>query len=321
MPPIIRGAEIQFRFRKMTNIEATPAGGTYQAFHAYSENFQPGEGLVDDDELGGSRHNLVDPTQQAKDLPNPSGSMTVPLDRNQIGYWLSSMWGAPTTTGAGPNYQHVWRSGLTAPGLVSIEMPLAANLVRIADAGCVSGLRLDMGDQGGFRKAELDFALRSVRQLGAALSASVTPAPARDKIAAWRGVCKINGVNLGNVLGGNVQMGNGAFFERYFDDSEWPSAVEIGRPMFSASPQLRVRSDAAAMLAQFDGVTPFAFELLFQVSANQSLKIEAPNVVASPVIPSSQGLGPMDVTPTFMASQTASAAMLTITLNNQTASY
>ena len=319
MPPIIRGVEAQGRFIKVNAVAELGAGGAYQSFNFYSDNFQPGEGLVDDDEIGGDRHNLVDPTQQVKDLPNPSGQLTVALDRRQIGYWLTSMWGAPNTTGVGP-YTHVWRSGGTEPGLIGFELPLANEIFRIADAAAISQMTLNLADQGGVRQVQMDAVLRSVRRLNAALSASVTAAPERDKVGGGEGVLKINDVALGSVLGGQMTLSNGASGERYLDDSAYISAIEIGKPSFTLAPQIRVRQGAGALLDQFDGVTPFSAELVFAKGAN-SLAFKATNVVAAPVLPSPQNISGMEVTPTFMASQTSSAPMVEITLVNDVESY
>ena len=322
MAPIVRGSEVQYRFKKVTAVEETPSGGDYQSFHAYSETFQPGEGLVDDDELGGARHNAIDPTQQVSDLPNPSGGMQVALDLNQIGFWLTSMWGAPTTDNADdPVYEHVWESGGDTPELVTIEVPFASAFVKAVDAHCVSQMNINFAPEGGIRRVDMTMVGRSVRRLAAALSATTTAAPARDKMSGWAGLVKINGTNFGNVLGGQVQMGNGAFAERYLNDTEWPSGIEIGRPSFQATPQIRVRSDAAGMLDLFDGVTPFTFELLFQKTADKLLRFYCPNVVAPKVLPSAAQIGGLDVSPTFMASQTDAAPMLTVTARNAVAAY
>jgi hypothetical protein len=48
-----------------------------------------------------------------------SGDITVPVDKRYFGYWLKALFGAPTTTGAGP-YTHVYKVDDTAcqPSLV-----------------------------------------------------------------------------------------------------------------------------------------------------------------------------------------------------------
>ena len=319
MPRILRGAGAAGRFTKQNSVSELAAGGTFQSFNFYSDTFAPGQGLVDDNELGAGRHNEVDPTQQAEDLPNPTGQITVALDRNQIGYWLTSMFGAPTSDGAGP-YTHEWTSAVLEPQLLGLELPLSNEIFRIVDALAVSQMSFSLAPEPGYRSVTLDTVVRSVRSRNAALSASVEAAPVRDKARGGKIQIKVNDTLFGNVLGGQAQIGNGAFGERYADGDEYFSAIEIGTPSFSVSPQIRVRSGALTMLQLFDGKTPFTLELIFAEGAN-SLSIKASNMVAAPVIPSPQNVGGLEVTPQFMGSQTADAPMLTITLVNDVESY
>ena len=319
MTRVLRGTEGQARFVSQASVAALGAGGTFQAFRFYSESFQPGQGLVEDEELGGGRNNLYDPTQQAPDLANPSGGMSVALDLQEIGYWLTSMLGAPDTTGSDP-YTHVWTSAVSAPQLFGLELPIAGEIFRIVDAMAVSGMSINLGDEAGYRRVQLDTIQRSVRNLGSALSASVTDVVAREKLTGTAGVLKVNGTNFGNVLGGQMSFGNGAYSERYMDNSEFISAIETGVPSFSLSPQIRVRSGALSMLNMFDGKTPFSAELVF-AKGSHSLSFLAPNVIAPAVSPGVAGPGGLDVSPQFMASQTDSAPMVTVTLVNDVASY
>lgn len=324
MAPIIRGNEVDIRVKTAATIAAASGGTGWQSLNMYTENFQPGQGLVNDDELGGSRNNLVDPVPKALALPSPSGSMQIPLDRNQLAFWLSSMFGPPVTTGASNPYTHTWTTAQTTPRMLHIEMPFAAAWLKMADAQVVSQMAIDLADIDGYRKADLTFLGRSVRKIAAAVSASPAAAPARDKIAGGKGVIKINGTQFDNILGGQFTIGNGAFNERYLDDSDWPGAVEIGQPTVSCTPEIRVRNDQSAMLDLFDGVTPFTFELLYQVSASQLLRFYCPWMIAPPVQPSANGIGAMSVSPQMEGAQkttATSAPMCTISLLNATASY
>jgi hypothetical protein len=47
-----------------------------------------------------------------------SGDITVPVDEMAFGYWLKAFCGAPTTTGTGEPYTHVFKPGITQPSLV-----------------------------------------------------------------------------------------------------------------------------------------------------------------------------------------------------------
>lgn len=318
--PIIRGAEVSVRLVKVTDVVETPGSQTMQALHMYSETVTPGEGTVEDEELGSDQHNKIDPSSFAPALPNPSGGISVPLDLAQFGHWLRSMFGAPTTTGSAPDYTHVFNSGGNQPGLVTLEFP-TGNLFRVFDACCPSQMSMDLAPVDGFRKVDFTLVGRSVRRPSATLSSTITAAPTRDKVLGHIGVVKINDVQVGNILGGNFQVATNAFMERYTADTKWPSAVEIGRPSLQCTPQLRVRQDIASTLALFDGVTPFKLEILFQKSATRSLSLVCNRVTAEPVLPQSNGLGPMEITPTFKGAQTGAAPMLIATLKNAVATY
>jgi hypothetical protein len=320
--PAIRGIEATLNMKKTASFAEASGATTWQKLNYYSERFDPGQSVISDPEIGGNRHNPTDPLQGVKARPNPSGALQVAADLNQLGFLLSLLMGNPVTDDAAdPVFEHVWTSGKTAPNLAHFEVGYASGLYKIADAFTVSQITLGFADEDGTRKVDCTMMGRSVRFPVAALASSPTATPARDKLSGTKGLLKIGGVALGNVLGGSFTLGNGAFTETYMDDSEWAGAVEIGEWMCSLSPEIRFRSEQAALLSSFDGSTPFAVELLYQLSADRLLKIELPNVIANPVAPSAGNLGMMSVTPTFMASQTDAAPMATVTIRNAVAAY
>ena len=47
-----------------------------------------------------------------------SGDVVVPVDSTAFPYWLKAMFGAPTTTGSGPTYEHVFKVGDSMPSEV-----------------------------------------------------------------------------------------------------------------------------------------------------------------------------------------------------------
>ena len=58
-----------------------------------------------------------DPVEPFDGNIDVGGDIVVPVDAIAFGYWLKAMFGAPTTTGAGP-YQHVFKIGNTQPSMV-----------------------------------------------------------------------------------------------------------------------------------------------------------------------------------------------------------
>jgi len=59
---------------------------------------------LEDDVLNGRR----DPLKPSQGITDVQGNITVPVDKNYFPYWLKAMFGAPTTSGAGP-YTHVFK--------------------------------------------------------------------------------------------------------------------------------------------------------------------------------------------------------------------
>jgi hypothetical protein len=324
MAPIIRPHERTLNVKKTSAIEVASGATNWQALHALDLTLDPGSSLVDENEMGGVRHNAVDPTQQVLGLPNPSWNANVVFDLNQIGWWLRSLAGGVTSEEDGETgvYDHVFTSGGQAPGLLHIENRLAAGLFTFGDSLAVSQMVFNFADEDGSRKIQLSGVGRSVRTpVVTGVSETPAAAPARAKVPGGKGLLKVNGSNYADIVGGNCTLGNGAYTERYFDDSEWPGAIECGMPSAGAAPELRVRNDMATRLATFDGITPFDAELIFQLTADLRLSIVFPQVVANPVTPRPSGANAMSVTPSFMASQTDAASMWTATLRNAIAAY
>ncbi len=321
-----RGSEVLARFKKSASFADADAGA-YQAYHFYSESLDPGVGLEPDEELGGSdRHNANDPTQPTEGLANPAGPMRVPLDLNQIGYWLASALGGLTSTEDDGVYTHAGASGKDEVGLMHHELVNFAGYYRIASAFAVTGFTIPLEPVGGFRVIDLTTIGRSVVRRPTALSTSILASPARAKAQGYRGLVKIDGVEADNILGGSFSFSNNAQTERYLKDTKWPGGIVMGTPTASLSPRVRVRKDVvSAWLSKFDGVTPFTAEYLLPFAPNVSLSLKLSNCVAPQIEAVPNGSGLYEIAPQITASQKRDPAdplpMLSATLINAIVSY
>jgi len=319
MPPILKGTQAEFSILEQSTAATLPSGNWVNA-NFYTENFQPGEGLVADPELGGSRNNPVDPLDPVSGLPNPSGNLKVPFDLNQLGLYLKSLLGAPATSGA-TNFTHVFTSGKETVNTLAAQFKLGTDVFKIAEFFAISSAQFNLAPEDGYRTIDLTTVPRRVYDAASNQAGTPTAVAARSKVVGSIGVCRFNSTLAANVLGGSATIENGAAGERYADDASYISAIDPGDPSFKSSPEIRVRQGAwSALKALFDGKTPFAFEQEFQINANSSLLIAAPRCFATIVIPEINGPAGVAVTPEIMASQSASAPMLTVTLKNQIAS-
>lgn len=322
-----RGIETQISMKPTTTFGVAAGGTGWKKLNIYAEGFDPGEGVVDDPELGGDRNNLTDPLQGTPTRPQPSGSLDVALDLNQIGYILSLLCGQPVTDDTDdPVFEHVWTSGQLEPGLAHFEIQQAAAFFKMGDAWTASQISMNLGDEDGYRRVQATMMGRSVRVLNAGVAVSPAAVPVRQKLRAVVGKIQTGATlgaltDLGNVLGGNFTFGNGAFTENYFDDSQWSGSVQIGNYSCSVNPQIRFSDAHYALVNSWDSTTPFAVRMIFEKSADLRMQIDMPNVIANRVLPKAAGVDMMDMSPVFMASQTASAPMCTITIRNQVESY
>lgn len=326
LQPVARGSEVLARFKKSATFTDADAGA-YQAYHFYSESLAPGIGLEPDEELGGSdRHNAIDPTQPTEGLASPAGPMRVPMDMNQIGYWLASCLGGFTSTEDEGVFTHVGRSGKDDVGYMHHELVNFAGYYRIASAFAVTGFTIPLEPVGGFRIVDLTTIGRSVVRRNTALSTSILANPARAKAQGYRGLVKINGVEADNILGGSFSYNNNAQTERYAKDTKWPGGVVMGTPTASFSPRVRVRKDVvSAWLSLFDGATPFTVEYLLPFATDVSLSLKLENAVAPQTEAVPNGAGLYEIAPQITASQkrddSSPLPMLTATLINSIASY
>jgi len=321
MPAPLRGSETAFRLATQPTPGTLPAGN-WNIGHFYSESFEPGQALEQDPELGGVRHNAVDPTDPVPGLDAPSGTLSVPLDLNQIGHYLKSLLGDPVTTGVGPDYTHTFTSGKDVLPALALEFANGADLFKEIEYAVITQASFDLATEGGYRKIDLSTLPRRVYEETATQAGVPVAAPSRAKVPGKIGLARFNGTLAANLLGGSVNIANGAEGERYADDSAFFGSIDPGDPSFTAQPEIRVKKTLwASLKTLFDGVTPFAFEVEYQLSATSTLILTAPRCFAGIVVPAMDGPGMTSVTPDIRAAQDATNPMLTVVLKNQVASY
>lgn len=324
-PP--RGIEVTMNYKKAASFAEASGSSGFTKLPYYSEGFRSGNNVTEDPEIGGTRYNLGDPLQGIKTRPSPTGALDVAADLNHLGIYLQLMMGDPVTEDADdPVFEHEFESGKDSIGLGHFEFGFGTNLYKIADAFTVSQLTMDLADNDGYRRIQAQLAGRSVRFPVPALAVTPADMPPRAKLLATVGKLQIGPnfgalVDLGNVLGGQLTLANGAYTENYLDDTPWAGAVLPGAWTGQLTPELRFTRDQLSLLSSFDGETPFVGRLIMQKSADLRVQWDFGNIVANSVEPVVGGTGTMSVQPTFMLSQSATAPMCKVTLRNAVEAY
>lgn len=104
-----------------TTFKTSPGSPNTTRLPIYSCSVKPSQMPQVTNLLQGIR-NPSSPTYGEIDV---TGDIVVPMDHIGFGYWLTAIFGAPTTTGASDPYTHVWKVGTSQPSFL-IERAFAS---------------------------------------------------------------------------------------------------------------------------------------------------------------------------------------------------
>lgn len=318
--PTPRGKTANLLFADQADF-ATPASGNYTSTPFYTENLGDGEPLESDPLLGTARTNNRDQTKPAPGLVTMGGDIVVPMDVNHLPYWLTMLFGAPTTSGAGP-YDHVFTSGGETLPYRTIEIEKRAGAAFFQNVGLLAaGFSFDTARAGGFRQATINLLGRSQTKLGAT-GGGVPAAPlALGQLPGAVGLMRIDSVEAANFLGGSFNYQNNPTPNDDLTGDKYLAGYSLDEDATcGGSNRVRYVNDAYYdIMAAGD---PVALELEFSISANATLLLAMPAVrfEKGPFAPIN-GPGGLEAEFNWRAEQTDSAAMLTVTVTNQIASY
>ena len=99
-----RGSEVPIGIDFETTYGSDPGSPALVQVPYISESITANRAQNEDDSIDGRR----DPKRPSQGNTDVSGNIVVPVDKNYFPYWLKAMFGAPTTTGAGP-YTHEYK--------------------------------------------------------------------------------------------------------------------------------------------------------------------------------------------------------------------
>jgi hypothetical protein len=177
--------------------------------HFYDLTVPPQNEPQPDDVLGGGFHNSVDERPAAPDIDRASATVAWPLDLVQIGWALTELLGAPTTTGAGP-YVHTFTSAGASIPTTSLERKLNTGAFDGAVGLVARSLQFPVGSDRGYARVQGQyFARQSLEQYDAALVGATTVTPTlASRVPRAVGVISRDGSPLGHILSGEVTLTN-----------------------------------------------------------------------------------------------------------------
>lgn len=300
---------------------ATPATGNYTSTPFYTEGLGESEPLTSDPLLGTTRNNNRDQTAPAPDLVTMGGDIVVPMDANHFPYWLTMLFGAPVSSGAGP-YTHVFTSGGEVLPFRTIEIEKRAGAAFFQNIGCLaSAFSFDTARAGGFRQVTVSLVGRNQVKLSS--SGGGTPAAQLGlaQIPAAKGLMRIDSVDAAHFLGGSFNYANNPSPDESLTGDQYLAGYTLDEDA-TLGGSSRVRYVTDGYYDIMAAGTPVALELEFELSANAKILFAMPEVLFekgsfAPI----NGPAGLEADFTWRANQTDAAPMLTVTVTNQIASY
>ncbi len=264
------------------------------------------------------------PPELVDGLREASGELRVALDLETIGWHLTNLLGAPTTSGSGP-YTHVWALGQTPPPFVAFEVGhrgLATPLYTRASGFVYQQMSIDSAKRGGSQ--DVRFGLLGGRTVKAAATLDADPVErAAVQIArAYQGTISIDGTAAASVVEFSARLSNGlAADQSLINGTPDPAAVDPVEPV-SADGNLRVRFRDFTLYDAAKAGTLLRVDQVWSLSASRSLTLTWRNVRLGEETPRVEGAGVVEIGfPWRLAAPPAGQAPLTATLVNGRASY
>ena len=279
-----------------------------------SADIGPSQGLLTDNILGLGRS----PSEVGRDVVDVGGSIQIPVDVRNIGFWLRGLLGDPTSTPGSPN-THAYASGGSSVEALSIEVqhPAPGPAENFLNLGCKIGSM-------GFNFQPSGLAEASVEVIGMSSSNSGTPhdsggvdALAVTRFNQFQGSIEVGDSVLGNVTGATMNFSNGLEPVRVISTNQGVAGVDELKE--SLTGDLTVRFDDTVILDLAEAGTKSKLELIYTIDANEKLHFTINEVIFARVPQSVSGEGGVEATYTWQANKPSSGNMLDCVLTNDQA--
>jgi hypothetical protein len=312
---VASGANTRIALKKQTTA-GVAATGNFILIPAVSLRMGQQQTFLPNDLIGQGR----DPARPSRDVSETTGQAVLPVDLRAIGYWLSMIFGAPITTGAGP-YTHEWRSGGLATDLYSIEQQhpdLATPRYFLNKDVTGDGFDLELAPNG---QLQMTFDLSYGAQTPSSSSGAGTPTSvAVVRFSQFENYINLNGTALGKIVRARMPFRNQLDKIRYVGGAGAVGDTAPGSTESRGQLTARFADNTLVQLALDQ--TTFSLEVGFEKSASQKLsfKLEQAEIATTGSPPA--GAGAIELVLDLIGSKAASPSrMMTVTLINDIASY
>lgn len=322
IPASERGRAVVTRIGFQTDKDTI--AGAWQPVRFYDLTSGMDRPLAQDDQLGVALQNARDAGLARLGLPGGSLRRVAPLNLAEIGWWLSLGMGRANPTGSGSNYVHVFTSGAGPKDLATLVQGWASGdwSWDLGVALSAFTIRAQKGENPGRIDMTL-IGLADADNQSAAPAGTVAAAYGADQsFSDWRWRALIDDVLVGDALGLDLTCDFGVERVQGMSGDEWPTMQHFGDTKVSGSFRLYGRAASIRDL----GLAGTASKLTLAAThpddpTNRLIQFDMLNTQYSKPQRSVSGPGMMSADFSFMSSQDASNAQLTVTLKNGVSTY
>lgn len=295
--------------------ESTPPSGNWLRLPIVSADLGGTQDLVAETTLSRALgRNAPEPFHNNLEVPI---SVEVPMDRGNLGFWLTLMFGAATTTGAGP-FTDVWtpRSAGTALPTASLEGRIASAAVtrfHLRSAVKANTLAIRVDPTAGLQTMSVGLIGRAATDSASSVAGTPTTATFLGHLK-QRWVVSVDNIAVGNVTGLELNISNGLDPYMTVRDQPTGAAFAIDEGALEITGSFTFRSADSRFFDDAEALTSRELTLLNTIATNDHLTLDMGNVfLARPSAPV-QGPGAIQQTVRFRAAfDTSDTTMFTAT--------
>jgi hypothetical protein len=302
-------------YGKKESAYGTAPGGNFIQLPFYSFSLDTEQGRTAPTVIGVGT--TRDPAAPNLDVVNVTGDAVVPVDLINIGHWLSILFGAPVTTGAGPDYTHTFKSGAATMPSWALEQAFPDVPQFFMQTGVrANTLQMNFSPSG---EARATIGLVGQGTTLAGTTAAGTPTQATfTAFNQFQASIKRDGSPIGNVTEGSLNFSNNVEQVRTIRGDGKIEGADPG--ITNGAGSIRVRFADTTLLTAATGNTPVALELGYTISASRSLLITLHEVYLPRAKIATETTGGVSADFPFQASvNLVAGCMLTAVLKNQSA--
>lgn len=273
------------------------------------------QNLIDPATITGTRN----PVAPGKGNLSVDGGITIPMDLNAIGYWLKAMFGAPTTTGAGP-YTHVFKVGSSQPSVV-LEKGFTDIGQYMLYNGCkISTFKTSFGGDGELT-AQMDI-MGAKETIGATEYDATPDAVELNRLNNFQASLKEGGVAFATATSGDFNLDFGLDGDQYTIGANGARG-DIPEGILNITGSLKTLFADATLLNKGVNGTKSSLEVAFTLSADASLTFLFPEIVYERKTPPISGPAGVSTELGWRAffGNDVNASAVVVTLKNSIASY